>query len=191
MQSEASVSDASVTDNASGRQDVQSPVRVETARFDESVVDGEFEELDEVHSFSSIEAFSSPQNLEQPAELDVVWLDETLNNSAVDIVLPLSAGQSLSKDDMWVSGDAEFDETSTDPLVLDETNFMDQSMEFMAEIQDEDFDDTAGFNVPSASYTSTKKRRGWVKRALSAFKKIVKSGVRKSVRSIKRLGRRG
>jgi len=115
-----------------------------------------------------------------------VWLEESSNITAVDIVLPPSTGQSLSKDDAWSGQAPAFDETSTDPLVLDETNYMDQSMEFMAGIQEEDFDDTAGFNVPAASYTSTKTRRGgWVARALSAMKKLVSGGLSKSVRWIK------
>ena len=115
-------------------------------------------------------------------EVDVVWLDDTSAITAVDIVLPPNTGQSLRDDDLWVDDTAVLDDTSSGALVIDQEDYLNQSMEYMAAIREEDFDDTAGFTVPAASYTTSKDKRGWVARTINAIERMLEKLVRKPTR---------
>ncbi len=187
MSLEISPVDEALPDVESVRKHAKNATHSEIAKLNESQVVEKTGSVHELNATSS-QVISAPLNASEASEVDVVWLDDTSNITAVDIVLPPSAGQSLDNDDTWASDTSVYDETLSDPLVLDETNYMDQSMEIMAGIQEEDFDDTAGFNVPAASYnTNDKKRRNWIARTIGLLEGVV----RKSWRWIKskRLGK--
>lgn len=132
-----------------------------------------------------LEPATSPKLKSMPSlveEVDVVWLDETSEITSVDIVLPPNTGQSLRDDDTWSEDIYALDETSSAPLVVDSDDYLNQSMEYMAAIQEEDFDDTAGFNVPAASFSTGGKKRGWILRTMGSIQKMLTRVVSKSQR---------
>ena len=132
-----------------------------------------------IHPTASSKSTVTTPNLAE--EVDVVWLDDTSEITSVDIVLPPNTGQSLREDEGWVDDTSAWDETSSAPLVLDDDDYLNQSMEYMAAIRQEDFDDTAGFNIPAASYASNKDRLGWFARTVMAIEKALDIFVKRPV----------